>query len=320
MALAGRDVTLLTRPKLSEAIGAQGLIIRDLSGPERAIATTQLHVATDPAEAFKDAGVILVTVKSRATVEMADLIRAHAPVGATVVSLQNGTENARRLKDRLVPDFPVAAGMVPFNVVQTLHEGTAPRFVRATSGKVLIENTLPRLAKLLNVPGLPVSEHANMPGVLWSKLVINLNNAINALAGVPLVQELGDRRWRLILAHQQREALAVLQRAGIKTAALEGVHPAFIPHALRLPDALFRRVAAQMLAIDEAARSSMWDDLEARRPTEIDELQGAIQRLAATHAIPVPLTDRIVSLIRAAEAKDQGSPMLQPHDVWPAPS
>ena len=164
--------------------------------------------------------------------------------------------------------------------------------------------------------GLPAATHTNMTGVLWSKLVINLNNAINALCGLPLARELADRRWRLILAGQQREALTVLRKAGITTVAHEGVRPAFLPAALALPDPLFRAVAGRMLAIDPEARSSMWEDLERRRPTEIAELQGAIQQLAIAHGVAVPLTDRIVAMIKTAEANALGSPRLQPAEVW----
>ena len=118
------------------------------------------------------------------------------------------------------------------------------------------------------------------PRVQWGKLLLNLNNALNALSGLPLATQLADRRWRLLLAAQIEEALAVLKAAGIAPARIEGVPPRLIPSILRLPDWLFRLVARRMLAIDPAARSSMWEDLAARRPTEIDYLQGAILALA----------------------------------------
>jgi 2-dehydropantoate 2-reductase len=70
-----------------------------------------------------------------------------------------------------------------------------------------------------------------------------------------------------------------------------------------------------MIAIDPQARSSMWEDLERRRRTEIDHLQGAILRLAAKTGVRVPLTQRIVELIKAAEAARAGSPQLTPEDV-----
>ena len=67
-----------------------------------------------------------------------------------------------------------------------------------------------------------------------------------------------------------------------------------------------------MLAIDPEARSSMWEDLERRRPTEIDYLQGAIVAMAAKLGVPVPINARIAELVRAAEAAGGGSPRLTP--------
>src|SRR6185503_6007423 len=134
------------------------------------------------------------------------------------------------------------------------------------------------------------------------KLIINLNNALNALAGIPLAEELADRRWRRLLAAQVEEALGVMKAAGMRPAAIEGVPPRAIPFILRLPDALFRRVARRMLAVDPQARSSMWEDLRRGRPTEIDYLQGAILALARTSGVEAPLTQRISSLVKRAEA------------------
>ena len=96
---------------------------------------------------------------------------------------------------------------------------------------------------------------------------------------------------------------------------MEGVPPGAIPRILKLPNWLFRRVARRMLAIDPQARSSMWEDLERRRPTEIDYLQGAILALATKARIPAPVTQRIVRLVKEAEAARVGSPALTPQQV-----
>jgi 2-dehydropantoate 2-reductase len=171
------------------------------------------------------------------------------------------------------------------------------------------------LRDLIDAPGAPVAEHDDMAAVLWAKLVLNLNNALNALSGLPLAGQLADRRWRMLLAAQIAEALTVLRAADIRLARIEAVPPRAIPLILRLPDFLFRAVAGRMLAIDPAARSSMWEDLERRRPTEIDYLQGAILALAGQAGIPVPVTERIARLIKDAEASGQGSPRLQPDEI-----
>jgi 2-dehydropantoate 2-reductase len=73
------------------------------------------------------------------------------------------------------------------------------------------------------------------------------------------------------------------------------------PAILRLPDFLFRRLAAKMLAIDPLARTSMWEDLEAGRTTEIDYLNGEVVRLAESLNRTAPVNAKLVELIRQAE-------------------
>jgi hypothetical protein len=136
--------------------------------------------------------------------------------------------------------------MVPFNVVETRNGSQRPRFHRATSGTMLIAPSVPGLRDALDVPGVTLAEHPDMTGVMWGKLILNLNNALNALAGIPLAVELADRRWRVVLAAQIEEALAVLNAARIRPAGVEGVPPRVIPLILRLPDWLFRLVARSM--------------------------------------------------------------------------
>jgi 2-dehydropantoate 2-reductase len=315
LAVVGRNVTLLLRPALAEAIAQSGLRISDLDGADRVLPPAALALAVDPGPALVGAQIILVTVKSGATPGMADLIARHAPAEAIVVSLQNGVGNLDTLRARLGATRSLVPGMVPFNVVQTRNGSQSPRFHRATSGTILIASGVPGLRDALDVPGATLAEHPDMTGVLWGKLILNLNNALNALAGVPLAVELADRRWRVLLAAQIAEALAVLKSAHIRPAGVEGVPPRVIPLILRLPDWLFRRVARRMLAIDPAARSSMWEDLLRSRATEIDYLQGAILALAGKTGVPAPMTQRIALLIKEAESARAGPPGLQPSQI-----
>ena len=315
LALAGRDVTLLLRPALAEIIARHGLRISDLAGANHALASSAVKLATDPAAALAEAEIILVTVKSGDTAAMAGLIAEHAPSGVTVVSLQNGVGNVDALLARVGGMGRVVPGMVPFNVVQTQEPGQAARFHRATSGTIQIGAGVPGLRQALNVKGAAVAEHRDMAGVLWGKLILNLNNALNALSGLPLVEQLSDRRWRRLLAAQMDEGLAVMKAAAIKPARIEGVPPGAIPRILRLPDWLFRTVARSMMAIDPQARSSMWEDLERRRPTEIDYLQGAILKLGQKSGMRAPLAERIIALVKAAEVKGAGSPRLTPDRI-----
>ena len=108
-----------------------------------------------------------------------------------VVSLQNGVGNTAVLRDRL-PGRRVLGGMVPFNVI-ALGNG---RFHRATSGDIVIEQDEARTAEKLSVPGLNMRATDNIDGVQWGKLLLNLNNALNALADLPLRRQLAQRPWR----------------------------------------------------------------------------------------------------------------------------
>ena len=235
LASAGRQVVLLARPRIGQALWTGGLRVTDLDGRDRLVKADALVVTADPAVALPGADVILVTVKSGDTEDMAGLIAAHAPPDAVVVSLQNGVDNADRLRVRL-GRRPVLAGMVPFNVVQSLGGELPLRVHRASDGKVMIEAGLTGLVELLGVDGLAVEAHGDMTAVLWGKLLLNLNNALAALSGLPLATELADRRWRLLLAAQIDEALAAMRASSIEPARIAGLRPALLPWLLRLPD------------------------------------------------------------------------------------
>ncbi|MBE1707581.1 MULTISPECIES: 2-dehydropantoate 2-reductase [Mesorhizobium] len=324
LALVGRQVVLLARPRIEAALRQGGLRVSDLDGRDRLVKPDALGITADPAVALPEADVILVTVKSGATQEMAALIEAHARPDAVVVSLQNGVDNADRLRAGS-GQRTVLAGMVPFNVVQS-PDGELPlRVHRASEGKVMIEDGgaglagLLDVARLLDVEGLAVETHGDMKAVLWGKLLMNLNNALVALSDLPLARELADRRWRLILAGQIDEALRAMKASGIVPARIAGLRPALLPKVLRLPNWLFKLLARRMLAIDPEARSSMWDDLQRGRPTEIGELQGAVLGLAEKAGMPAPLLKGVTALVRAAEAARLGAPGLAPEQVVAPP-
>lgn len=308
LAAAGRPVRLFGRPRMAGEVAAHGLRVTDYAALDRRFAPDDLPIETEPG-ALAEARIVLVCVKSGATAEMGALIAAHAPPDAIVVSCQNGVRNADVLREAIGrPTQPILAGMIPFNVV-AMGEG---RLHRATSGAVKIAEGAPGLAAYLTAPGVEVEAVADMPSILWGKLLLNLNNALNALSDQPLLTQLQDRQWRRLLADQIAEGLAALKAAGVRPMAATGPPPGVMPPILRLPTPLFRMVAAAMLKIDPAARSSMWEDLQLGRPTEIDELQGAILALAEAHGAAAPIAARVTKAIRAAEAAGAGSPGLTP--------
>jgi 2-dehydropantoate 2-reductase len=309
LAAAGRRVALLARARLIEEIESNGLTVTSFEGLERKIAPGQLMLSEDP-QILGNAGTVLVTVKSADTAEIAEAIARHAPRDAVIVSLQNGVGNVPLLRGQLQGQTVLAA-MVPFNVIAS-GEG---RFHRASSGDIVIEQDEADTAGRLSVPGMTVRRSADIIGVQWGKLLVNLNNAINALSGLPLREQLAQRPWRLLLAEQIAEGLKAVKAEGISPTSSSPVPVSLTPHLLRLPDTLFALVLGRTMKIDPQARSSMAEDLQRGRRTEIDYLQGVITAIADRKGLQVPLSRRIVALIRSAEAAGKGSPRLTPAEI-----
>ena len=309
LAAGGRRAALLARPRVIAEIEAHGLRPTSFEGFDRTIARDRFALSENPS-VFADAGMVLVTVKSADTAAMADIVARHAPSDVVVVSLQNGVGNAAVLRDRL-PGRRVLGGMVPFNVM-ALGQG---RFHRATSGDIVIERDEGRLAEQLSVPGLRMRPTDNIDGVQWGKLLLNLNNALNALADLPLRRQLSSRPWRRLFADQLAEGLAAIRAEGIRPVAPTPIPAAWMPPLLRLPDPIFEALLGRTMKIDPEARSSMWEDLKQGRRTEIDYLQGVITAIAERRGLQAPLSRRIVELIRRAEREAKGSPGLTPQQI-----
>jgi 2-dehydropantoate 2-reductase len=301
LAAAGQAVTLVGRPRLTEAMAMQGLTVSDLDGYRAHVAPAQLRLANSLAAGWSAAPdteptVVLLCVKGGATASAARELAACCPAGTVVVSLQNGVENVARINAE-APQLVALAGMVPYNVVMPgptqVHRGTTGTLRLARHP--MTEAMLPLLA----TAGLPTALSDDMLAVQWGKLLLNLNNPINALSGLPLREQLLQRDYRRVLATLQAEALAALDAAGITPAQVASAAPRVLPHILRLPNWLFTRLAARLLRIDASARSSMWDDLQQGRGTEIDDLCGAVVRLAEYHGVPAPCNAAIAQLVMA---------------------
>ncbi|MBL1073839.1 2-dehydropantoate 2-reductase [Nocardia sp. 2] len=301
LAAAGAEVTFVGRPRILDEISAHGLRLTDLHGHDERVAATAFHTATDPTGAA-DADLVLITVKSADTAAAANELAGKLKPGTVVVSLQNGIGNDAVIRE-ILPACVVLAGMVMFNVVQH-GEG---RFHRGTAGGVEVADdpALDRFEPMLRESGLDVQRIPDLLPVQWAKLLLNLNNPINALSGRPLREELSNRDYRRCLALTQREALAAMTRARIRPARLTVLPPEVMVRLLTVPDGVFRRVAGKILAIDPVARSSMADDLAAGRKTEMPWLCGEIVSLGEMVGLPTPVNRRLIELVTAAENGDR---------------
>ncbi len=303
---AAADVTLIGRAPIIDALERDGLTVTDLRGRTRTVPPNSLTLTTDPS-AVVGSDYVLMTTKTTGTHAATALVAPHLRDDSVLVSFQNGLRNASAIDEALSTSFTsrasrplVLSGMIPFNVVRAAET----HWEQTVSGRIKVKDH-PRIDPFVSAAhgsGLRVEMEPDMRAVLFGKLLLNLNNAINALTGLPLAVELRDRDCRMVLAACQDEALALARRVGTPVARMTPLPPAFVPAVLRSPTRVFASISRASLKVSPRARSSMADDLERGRPTEIGELQGAVAALGELHGSPAPVCTRIVELVREAEA------------------
>lgn len=309
---AGVDVTLVGRPRLGEELASYGLKIRGVAG-EGDVPAEQLRFRTTPDD-LADREVVLVAVKSAQTDDVGAALRRALRPDALVVSLQNGLRNATALASHL-GEARVVPAIVGFNVV-SLGAGV---FHSGMSGPLVLERrdapAFHRLVAAARATGLPLETPADIAPEQYTKLLVNLNNAVSALSGAPTRDLLLVEGYRRVVADLVAEGHRVIRAAGGRPARLRGVPVGWMPSILRMPTPLVRLVTRAQMKVDPKARSSMWEDLTKGRPTEVDFLNGEIVRLATEAHVEAPLNRRVVELIRQAEAAGAGSPRLSPEDL-----
>jgi len=243
--------------------------------------------------------VVLLTVKAISLPHLIPQLKKFIRPDVPVIALQNGV-GIRVMLENELPN-PIYRAIVPFNVVKA----RAGHFVMASGGDLVwpqsSDSRLQYLAAAMSQQQLPIVCARDMQAVEYGKLLLNLNNALNAISGLPLKQQLQCRDLRLILAVAMQEWLDVCKALKLKPASLTRLPNPWLPTLLTLPTFLFKVLASSMLRIDPFARSSMWDDLQAGRRTEIMYLNGAVERLGIQTGITTPVNSAIVELIKHLE-------------------
>lgn len=295
LAAAGVPVHFVTRPRVRAALQDHGLLLTDLQGGRTHLlpADLHLHEKVPPEHA---PSLVLLTVKSGATVQAAAELGAALPAGTVVLSLQNGIGNPEAAQ-AAAPHLTVLPGMVPYNIAEL-----APGHLHRGTGGELVAQAHPSLSAWVDTfarAAMPLRLVPHMEPVQWGKLLINLNNPVNALSGLPLRKQLLDAGLRRCFAALIEEAVQVLDAAGVQAARVAALKPRPLMRVLQLPTPLFRLVAARMLRIDQQARSSMADDLQRDRVTEVGMICGAVVRLAQAQGLAAPMNRRIAELVQA---------------------
>lgn len=289
----GEPVSLVARPRARARLRA-GLRLTDLNG----------NSASLPAPVFADPGnrppdYLWLTVKCTDVEAAVPDMGPHIGRDTVIICCQNGLDSDVVVR-RSFPDNLVLRAMVPFNVTALdghhLHRGSA--------GVLRLEQH-PRVESLagLDRPLMPLRLAPDMDAMLWAKLQLNLFNAINALADLPVRSALLRREYRRVYAACMRELLEITSVMNLDLPRLTRVPAQWLPEVLELPNWLFHALARAMLAVDPHVRTSMWWDLRRGKPTEIDFLNGAVVARGRALGIPTPVNERVLSLVREAEVR-----------------
>lgn len=316
LAARGMPVVLIGRPALKQRVAEGGLTLTDLNGATVVVTPAQVRVETE-AEHLRDCDVVLVCVKSPQSRDTAETVARILRPDAVVLSLQNGIRHADVLGQSLGRARTLAT-VVGFNVITR----DAGSFKRTTQGTLLVERSahdvVERVCRALTDAGVKTGRPRDIREHQWAKLVVNLNNAVSALSDVPTRELLLSAEYRNVMAAMMAEALQVLHAANVKAAPFGILPVTLFPRLLRLPTAVVRVVARAQLNVDPEARSSMWEDLQRGRDTEVDELNGEVVALAAAHGGKAPLNQRVVERVHMVEQKRQGSPRMSARALWEA--
>lgn len=280
-ALAERhDVTLVGRKPHMEAVARLGL-----QAPGFRTAPVRLAALTSPAALTMAPDLVVITVKAHATGAAAAELAATGYRGP-VLSLQNGLRNLSELAGAL--PGPVLAGVTTIGVTYV-----GPGEVRLTGrGETLLgapggghADLLHRLADDLSEGGLSCSVSGDIDQEIWGKGIVNAGiNPLTAITGLPngaLVEE-----GRLA----QTMALAVVE-ATIVARALG--HPFEEEKMVERTRDVARLTAAN--------RSSMLQDIERGRRTEVDSITGVFVREGEARSIPVPVNATLLGLVHGIE-------------------
>lgn len=290
---AGLTVDFVGRPRVVDELAVHGLRLTDLTGSGWHVPAADLRLHTKWPMGCRPALVLLCVKRPALTDALRDLA-AVLPVGTPVLCCQNGLFPMSAAQ-KIAPLLHLMPAMVPFNIAWRgpghYHQGTVGQLAAQDSTRLT-----PWLGAFQRA-GLPLALHADMRPVQWGKLLLNLNNPVNALSGLPLRAQLLDASHRRRYAGLVEEALGLLRQARIEPQRMTPLRWDRFLRVLRLPTPLFRLVALRMLRMDAHARSSMADDWAAGRATEVDDLCGEVVRLAQSLGTDAPQNAAMVQAI-----------------------
>jgi 2-dehydropantoate 2-reductase len=312
--MAGHEVTLLGRGEHLDAIAERGLFIEGLWGDHHAGGCELCSHAGAARGAF-DA--ILITVKSYETQAMARAVAPLLAADGLMISLQNGLGNGEALA-AAVGSRRVLAGRVIFGAEvvapgrvrvtvyadpvlvgawdmsgsgsRSRESGAGSRLSDSEDGMVAPATQGRRWVANFAAAGIPAEYTEDIVAALWGKVLYNAAlNPLGALLGVHYGALGEDADTRAIMNAVIDETFAVAIAEGVKLPWNSAADYRAVFYGRLIPPTFHHR-------------SSMLQDLERGRPTEIDAINGAVWQRGVVHGILTPFNELLARLVHARQA------------------
>jgi 2-dehydropantoate 2-reductase len=279
----GHDVTLLGRrsPHL-QTLREQGLRLEAPDGTNNRVAIA----ATDDPAVVSQAETVIVLVKAGDTVPAMATIRPYIRADQTILTLQNGIGNAEKIRSALGAGPRVLVGVTSQAATRlgpgaVRHAGEGPTLIGVLDKRD--SSAAAELAGIFTQSGLPSAFVPDIEHWIWRKLAINAAiNGLTALGGFENGMIASDTSLLDAAEVIAEEVARVARGRGIELGGM-------------------RRAILDTAVATASNRSSMLQDLEARRPTEVDAIHGAVLAAGEETGIATPATQVIAALIRAKE-------------------
>jgi 2-dehydropantoate 2-reductase len=264
-----------------KAINENGLGI-ELDGKTRSV---NVNATTDKKK-IRKADLVIIFVKSNHTGDAARVASELVSSTGFVLTLQNGLGNADIIAEYINPGRIIVGstshGATILGPGLIRHAGIGPTLIGMWSGDE--KAAAQSVAVVFNKAGIATETVDDIRSVVWKKLMINVGiNAITALTGIKNGQILDLSSTRALVRAAVEEAIVVARTHGIK-----------------IPDNMVEHVF-QVAEVTGANRSSMGQDVDNKRQTEIGVINGAVVKEAQKLALDVPVNQTLTTLIETLQ-------------------
>ncbi len=284
LAEAGNDVYLYdVWAEHVQAVNDNGLSV-EWEGKTR---TVKIAATTD-ARQIGPAELVIIFVKSTRTRAAAETAREIAGADGTVLTLQNGMGNADVIAEFIAAGRILAGttshGATLLGPGRIRHAGMGPTTIGTWADTPDGLKRAESFADFFSQAGIETRATADVRSVIWNKLLINIGiNAITALTGIKNGQLLELEVTRQLSRAAVTEAMAVARAQDID------IDPDAVQRVFKVAEAT------------GANRSSMGQDVDQRRRTEISAINGFIVREAQRLGLEAPVNMALTALMETLE-------------------